>query len=55
LILTQKQPIVMSRKYVTFIGKTLPKALGLLATSAPPPTDYMVDKWLEEHRMEKYR
>ena len=34
--------------------KTLEKALGLLATDQPPPTDDQVAQWLHEHRMEKY-
>ena len=33
---------------------TLEKALGLLATSEPPPSDNEVDRWLNERRMEKY-
>lgn len=34
--------------------KTLSKALGLLATDQPAPTDEEVKQWLDEHRMEKY-
>ena len=34
--------------------RTLDKALGLLATDQPPPTDEEVQQWLDEHRMEKY-
>ena len=33
---------------------TLPKALGLLASDRPAPTDEQVQAWLDEHRMEKY-
>lgn len=33
---------------------TLEKALGLLATDSPPPTDEEVEQWLHERRMEKY-
>jgi hypothetical protein len=33
---------------------TLQKALGLLATDQPPPTDEEVKQWLDEHRWEKY-
>lgn len=33
---------------------TLEKALGLLATSQPVPSDAEVQQWLDEHRMEKY-
>ena len=33
---------------------TLQKALGLLATSQPPPSDAEVQQWLDEHRMERY-
>jgi hypothetical protein len=33
---------------------TLEKALGLLATSEPAPSDEAVDRWLNERRMEKY-
>jgi hypothetical protein len=31
---------------------TLEKALGLLATSEPPPSDKDVERWLNEGRME---
>lgn len=34
--------------------QTLSQALGLLATSAPPPSDEEIKQWLEEHRTEKY-
>lgn len=34
--------------------KTLKKALGLLATSRPAPSDAQVQQWLDEHRTEKY-
>ena len=34
--------------------KTLEKALGLLATERPAPTDAEVQQWLDEHRLEKY-
>jgi len=34
--------------------KTLEKALGLLATSRPAPSDAKVQQWLDERRMEKY-
>ncbi len=27
---------------------------GLLTTDQPPPTDEEVERWLDEHRMEKY-
>lgn len=27
---------------------------GLLATDQPPPTDEEVERWLDEHRMERY-
>ena len=33
---------------------TLEKALGLLATDQPAPSDPDVQEWLNEHRMEKY-
>lgn len=33
---------------------TLSRALGLLATDQPAPTDEEVKQWLDEHRMEKY-
>ena len=33
---------------------TLEKALGLLATDQPAPSDTDVQQWLDEHRMEKY-
>jgi len=34
--------------------KTLEKALGLLATSQPAPSDAEIKRWLDEHRLEKY-
>lgn len=34
--------------------KTLEKALGLLATDQPAPSDAEIQTWLDEHRMEKY-
>ena len=34
--------------------KTLKKALGLLATSRPAPSDAEIQQWLDERRMEKY-
>ena len=34
--------------------KTLEKALGLLATGRPAPSDAEVQQWLDERRMEKY-
>ena len=33
---------------------TLEKALGLLATDQPAPSDTEVQQWLDEHRIEKY-
>ena len=33
---------------------TLDKALGLLATNQPAPSDAEIQQWLDEHRMEKY-
>jgi hypothetical protein len=33
---------------------TLKKALGLLATSRPAPSDAEIQQWLDERRMEKY-
>lgn len=33
---------------------TLQKALGLLATDQPAPTDAEVEQMLDEHRREKY-
>jgi hypothetical protein len=35
-------------------GDTLTRALGLLATDQPPPTDEEIKQWIDEHRMEKY-
>jgi len=34
--------------------RTLDRALGLLATDKPAPTDDEVKQWLDERRMEKY-
>lgn len=34
--------------------KTLHKALGLLTTGAPPPTDKEIQRMLDERRTEKY-
>jgi len=34
--------------------KTLEKALGLLATGQPAPSDAEIQQWLDEHRVEKY-
>jgi hypothetical protein len=34
--------------------RTLNRALGLLATNRPAPSDEEVEQWLEEHRQEKY-
>ena len=34
--------------------KTLKKALGLLATNGPAPSDAEIQEWLDERRMEKY-
>lgn len=34
--------------------RTIDRALGLLATDQPAPTDEEVRQWLDEHRMEKY-
>lgn len=33
---------------------TLSSALGLLATDRPAPSDEEVQRWLDEHRLEKY-
>jgi hypothetical protein len=35
--------------------KTLHKALGLLATDQPAPSDAETQQWLDERRMEKFR
>jgi hypothetical protein len=35
-------------------GNTLGRALGLLATDQPAPTDEEIEQWLDERRMEKY-
>jgi len=34
--------------------KTLEKALGLLSTDHPAPSDAEIRQWLDERRMEKY-
>jgi hypothetical protein len=34
--------------------KTLDKALGLLATDRPAPSDAEIQQWLDERRVEKY-
>lgn len=34
--------------------QTWNKALGLLSTDGPAPSDAEVRQWLDEHRMEKY-
>ena len=34
--------------------ETLRKALGLLSSDQPAPSDEEVRRWLDEHRMEKY-
>jgi hypothetical protein len=34
--------------------ETLDRALGLLATDQPPPSDEDVERWLQERRMERY-
>lgn len=34
--------------------RTLQRALGLLATDGPAPTDEDIERWLDEHRQEKY-
>lgn len=33
---------------------TLAMARGLLRVDMPPPSDEQVEKWLDEHRQEKY-
>jgi len=35
-------------------AKTLSKALGLLRTERPAPTDAEIERWLEEHLLSKY-
>jgi hypothetical protein len=35
-------------------AQTLPRALGLLATDQPPPTDAEIEQMLDDHRTEKY-
>ncbi len=34
--------------------QTFTQALGLLAQDRPPPSDAEIDRWLDEHRLEKY-
>jgi hypothetical protein len=34
--------------------KTLERALGILATSQPAPSDAEIQQWLDERRVEKY-
>lgn len=34
--------------------KTLEKALGLLSTDRPAPSDAEIQQWLDEHRLRKY-
>jgi hypothetical protein len=34
--------------------ETLGKALGLLATDKPAPSDSEIEQWLDERRVEKY-
>lgn len=34
--------------------QTLGRALGLLATDRPAPSDAEIEEWLNERRMEKY-
>jgi dihydroneopterin aldolase len=34
--------------------KTLERALGLLATDKPAPSESEIERWLDERRMEKY-
>jgi hypothetical protein len=33
---------------------TLTRALGLAAGTSPPPDDATVDRWIEEHRLQKH-
>jgi hypothetical protein len=35
-------------------GLTAAEIQGLLKTDRPPPDDETVERWIEEHRMEKY-
>jgi len=35
-------------------GNTLSRALGLLATDQPAPTDEEIEQWLDERRTERY-
>jgi hypothetical protein len=35
-------------------GATLDRALGLLATTQPVPSDEDIARWLDERRMERY-
>ena len=53
------QAIVQSLPPVekTTVGQhknTFSRALGLLATASPAPTDEQVTQWLAERRLEKY-
>ena len=34
--------------------RTLDRALGLARGAGPPPTDEDVERWIEDHRREKY-
>jgi len=34
--------------------RTLEKALGLISTQQPAPTDEEIRQWLDEYRLEKY-
>ncbi len=34
--------------------QTLNKALGLLATNQPAPSDQEIKQWLDEYKLEKY-
>ena len=36
------------------VKHTLPRALGLLATNQPAPTDSQIKQWLNERRLEKF-
>lgn len=44
----EDKPTVGQRK------NTFSRALGLLATASPAPTDEQVTQWLAERRLEKY-
>jgi hypothetical protein len=35
-------------------GLSAKEVQGLLKTDRPPPDDETVDRWIDEHRMEKY-